>query len=188
MAGAVIGEVINAPNLLTLARILLTPFIVFTILSGEPVQALALMFIAGLTDMLDGAIAKRFNLQTAVGAYMDPIADKLMLVSAIVSLFIIDQAPLFLFLAVFFRDVIIIMGAIAYEMVTHRLKMEPTFLSKATTTVQIIFVLLILLSMAVPLPLWIIQAATWLTFIITCLSGVQYMVLWMLKAVRETDN
>ncbi|MDQ6966098.1 MAG: CDP-alcohol phosphatidyltransferase family protein, partial [Mariprofundaceae bacterium] len=75
------GQVINIPNSLTLGRILLTPIIVYFILEDQPIQALAFMAVAGLTDMLDGAIAKHFNMQTTVGAYLDPLADKLMLVS-----------------------------------------------------------------------------------------------------------
>ncbi len=185
-----IRKVINLPNLLTLGRILITPFIVYSILNNFAVQALVLMVIAGLTDLLDGAIAKRFHMQTAVGAYMDPIADKLMLVGSIISLFIIGQVPMFLFLAVLFRDVIIVIGAMAYELVTHRLEMQPTYLSKVTTVVQIIYVSMALLHIAWPLPAMLMPTmlmniAAWMTFAITCISGVQYMILWTSKATHE---
>jgi len=180
-------KIINLPNFLTLARILITPFIVYSILNGFAVQALALMVIAGLTDMLDGAIAKHFHMQTVVGAYMDPIADKLMLVGSIISLFITGQVPMFLFLAVVFRDVIIIIGAMAYELVTHRLEMRPTYLSKVTTVVQIIYVSATLLHIAWPFPSILMDAAAWITFAITCMSGVQYMLLWTSKAMHEED-
>ncbi len=183
-----IRNIINFPNLLTLTRILLTPIIVYSILEGRAVQALWLMVIAGLTDMLDGAIAKHFHMQTVVGAYMDPIADKLMLVSTIVSLFIMGQTPLFLFLAVVFRDVIIVVGAVAYELVTRRLEMRPTYISKATTVMQIVYVSVALLHMTYPLPAAIMQTVQWATFLLTCASGIQYMVLWTLKAVREEDG
>jgi len=179
------GEVINIPNLLTLGRILLTPVIVYFILIGKPIHALVFMAVAGLTDMLDGAIAKHCNMQTKVGAYLDPLADKLMLVSTIVCLFYVDEVPLFVFLAVIFRDAIIIGGAALYELVTRRLRMEPTFLSKTTTTAQIIYVLLSLLHMAHGFPELLMQLAVWLTFGFTVASGVQYMVLWTLKAVHE---
>ena len=163
-----IREVINLPNLLTLGRILITPFIVYSILNGFAIQALVLMVTAGLTDMLDGAIAKRFHMQTVVGAYMDPIADKLMLVGSIISLFIIGQVPMFLFLAVLFRDVIIVVGAMAYELVTHRLEMQPTYLSKVTTVVQIIYVSMALLHISWPLstmltPAMLMDIAAWIT-------------------------
>ena len=97
------------------------PIIVYAILIEHAMAALILLIIAGLTDGLDGYWAKRFNQATKIGAYLDPIADKLMLLGMIIALFIIDQVPLYLFLAVVFRDVIIVGGAIAYELVTHRL-------------------------------------------------------------------
>ncbi len=178
------GEVINIPNLLTLGRILLTPVIVYFILVGHPLEALVFMAVAGLTDMLDGAIAKHFNMQTKVGAYLDPVADKLMLVSTIVCLFYMNEVPLFVFLAVVFRDAIIIGGAALYELVTRRLSMEPTFLSKITTTVQIFYVLLAILHMGYGFSGEIMLATNWITFAITVTSGLQYMVLWTLKAVH----
>ncbi len=179
-----IRKLINLPNLLTLSRILMTPFIVYSILNHFAIQALVLMIIAGLTDMLDGAIAKYFHMQTVVGAYMDPIADKLMLVSSIISLFIVGQVPMFLFLAVVFRDVIIVVGAMLYELVTHRLEMQPTYISKITTVVQIIYVSTALLHIAWPLPVGLMDVAVWITFTITCVSGIQYMLLWTDKATH----
>ncbi|HCS13691.1 MAG: CDP-diacylglycerol--glycerol-3-phosphate 3-phosphatidyltransferase [Zetaproteobacteria bacterium CG06_land_8_20_14_3_00_59_53] len=182
------GQVINIPNTLTLGRILLTPVIVYFILDDQPINALIFMAVAGFTDMLDGAIAKHFNMRTTVGAYLDPLADKLMLVSTIVCLFYMDEVPLFVFLAVVFRDAIIIGGAALYELVTRRLRMEPTLLSKATTTVQIFYVLIALLHMAYGFPEGLMQFVVWLTFVITVVSGVQYMVLWTLKAVHMEDR
>ncbi len=182
-------RILNIPNLLTLGRILLTPFIIYAILEHQPMLALLLMAIAGLTDMLDGAIARYFNQRSIVGAYMDPLADKLMLIGSFVTLFVIDQIPLFLFIAVLFRDVIIIIGAIAYELVTHKLEMEPSMASKVTTFLQIVFVLATLADMAWQMPGETIQLALlWLTFAFTCLSGIQYMVVWMHKAVSAEGH
>ncbi len=182
-------RILNLPNVLTLSRILLTPFIVYAILEHQPAMALLFMAIAGLTDMLDGAIARIFNQRSTVGAYMDPLADKLMLISTIVTLYTMDQIPLFLFLAVIFRDLIIVIGAIAYEIVTHQLEMTPTITSKITTFLQILIVLLILANAAWQLlPLWLISGVAWLTFAMTVLSGVQYMIVWMEKAVRSENN
>ncbi len=182
-------RILNLPNFLTLSRILLTPFIVYAILEHQPAMALLFMAVAGLTDMLDGAIARIFNQRSTVGAYMDPLADKLMLISAIVTLYTMDQIPLFLFLAVIFRDLIIVIGAIAYEIVTHQLEMTPTITSKITTFLQIMIVLLILANAAWNiLPLWMVSAVAWLTFVMTVLSGVQYMIVWMEKAVRNENG
>ncbi len=182
-------RILNIPNVLTLARIILTPFIVFAILENQPVMALILMGIAGLTDMLDGAIARYFNQRSTVGAFMDPLADKLMLISTIVTLHMIDQIPLFLFLAVVFRDIIIMFGAIAYEMVTHQLEMQPSMTSKITTFFQITLVLTVLGEMAWQIPGEPFQQITiWLTFAFTCISGVQFMVVWTRKAVSAEED
>ena len=182
-------RILNIPNVLTLARIILTPFIIFAILEEQPVLALVLMGIAGLTDMLDGAIARYFNQRSTVGAFMDPLADKLMLISTIVTLYMIDQLPLFLFLAVVFRDIIIMVGAIAYEMVTHNLIMQPSMTSKITTVLQIILVLTVLAEMAWQIPGEpFLQIAIWQAFAFTCISGIQYMVVWMRKAVTAEGD
>jgi len=182
-------RILNIPNILTLARIIITPFIVYTIIEHQPALALILMGIAGITDMLDGAIARYFNQRSTVGAFMDPLADKLMLISTIVSLYFIDQLPAFLFLAVVFRDMIIMVGAIAYELVTHKLEMQPTIASKITTFLQIILVLTVLSDLAWHLPdNWMLQSMIWLTFAFTCISGLQYMIVWMRKAVTDEGH
>jgi cardiolipin synthase len=181
-------NILNIPNMLTLARIVVTPVIVYAILSGEAIMALILMIAAGITDMLDGAIARYFNQRTEVGAYLDPLADKLMLISTFVTLFLIGEAPLFLFLAVVFRDVVIVLGAMAYEMVTHSLKMEPSMISKVTTFMQIVYVVTMLLHMASPLGETWIDITVWATFIVTCLSGLHYMLVWTRKAAFEENQ
>lgn len=182
-------RILNIPNILTLARIVITPFIVYAILEHQAVMALILMGIAGLTDLLDGAIARYLDQRSTVGAFMDPLADKLMLISTIVTLYVMEQIPLFLFLAVIFRDLVIMVGAIAYEMVTHKLEMQPTMPSKITTFLQIMLVLTILTQMAWEVPgEGFSQLMIWSTFAFTCISGVQYMVVWMRKAVTAEDK
>jgi len=178
-------NILNLPNFLTLCRIAMTPLIVYAVLRHQAWLALGMMLVAGVSDMLDGWVAKRFGQQTIVGAYMDPIADKLLLIGSIVALYLTGQVPLFLFLAVVFRDVIIVGGAIMYELVTRRLKMEPTLLSKATTVLQIVYVLVVILNMVYPLPAWLVHLSVWSTFALTCLSGIHYMIAWTLKAMRE---
>ncbi len=181
-------RILNIPNLLTLARILITPFIVYAILEHQPVLALILMGIAGLTDMLDGAIARILNQRSTVGAFMDPLADKLMLISTIVTLYLTGQLPTFLFLAVLFRDMVIMVGAMVYELVTHKLEMTPTMLSKITTFFQITLVLVILAGLQWHTPAMLETSMIWITFIFTCISGVQYMVVWMQKAIIDEGH
>lgn len=181
-------NILSIPNILTLARIIVTPFIVYAILNGEAIFALILMVAAGITDMLDGAIARFFNQRTTVGAYIDPLADKIMLISMFVTLFHIGKVPLFLFLAVIFRDVIIVLGAVAYEMVTHQLEMQPSMLSKATTFIQIVYVVTLLVHMAWSMPQALLQGTQWAAFLLTCASGLHYMVAWTRKAANEESS
>lgn len=182
------GDILNVPNALSLLRIILTPLIVYAIIDNDQALALGVMMIAGLSDMLDGAIARYFNQRTIVGGYLDPLADKLMLISSIVALFINGKLPLFLFLAVVFRDVVIVIGAILYEVVTHKLEMQPTLSSKATTFFQIALVIVVLLGPLVSLPSWLQPIVIWLTFAFTCISGLQYLLLWTIKAVQAVEK
>ncbi|MDQ6956042.1 MAG: CDP-alcohol phosphatidyltransferase family protein [Mariprofundaceae bacterium] len=181
-------HLLNVPNVLTLARIIMTPVIVYMVLSEQAWFALALMVVAGVTDMLDGAIARYFNLRTTVGAYLDPMADKIMLISLFVTLFIVGQVPLFVFLAIIFRDLIIVLGAITYEIVTHRLTMQPSFISKVTTFMQIVYVVLLLLNMAMVIPDMLLQISMWITFVLTCASGLHYLVSWTGKAAKQEKS
>jgi len=174
---------LNVPNALTLLRIVLVPVIVWALLTGRHLLALFLTALAGLTDLFDGWIAKRFNQQTKVGAYLDPFADKLLLLSTMLILFLTDRVPLPLFLAVLFRDVIIVVGALAYELATRKLEMAPLFSSKLTTVLQIVFVLTAMLNSAWPLPPLLLALVVWSTFAFTCISGLQYMLLWSRKAI-----
>ena len=181
------NHVLSVPNFLTLLRIVMTPVMVYLVIEGQAWLALALMIIAGLTDMLDGLIARYFNQRTIVGAYLDPIADKIMLISLIIVLFHVNQVPFFLFLAVIFRDALIVIGAITYEMVTHSLKMEPSLISKATTLAQIVYVVLLLLNMASPIDTIWLSISLWTTFVLTFASGLHYLILWTQKAAAQTD-
>ncbi len=181
------GYLLSIPNMLTLLRIVMTPMIAYMLLRDEAVWALLLLLIAGLSDLLDGAIARFFDQRTIVGAYLDPLADKLMLITTMVTLFHLGVVPLFLFLAVVFRDVLIVLGAISYELVTHNLKMEPSLISKATTAAQIVLLLLLISDMAWPVDAQLVRGVVWLTFVLTVASGLHYLVVWTRKAVTATE-
>ncbi|MDX8395919.1 MAG: CDP-alcohol phosphatidyltransferase family protein [Mariprofundaceae bacterium] len=180
--------VLNIPNVLTLIRMILTPVIVYAIFTDKAWIALGLMVFAAITDMLDGAIARYFNQRTKVGAYLDPLADKVMLITLILTLIVTNQVPLFLFLAVVLRDIVIVSGAWFYELATHDLKIEPSLASKTTTGMQMMYVAMVLVHMAYPLPMLWLEIATWLTFIVTCVSGVHYMVAWARKASHQEES
>ena len=104
----------NIPNALTLARIILVPLIVWLIISHEMATAFVLFLLAGLSDAVDGYLAKRFGWQTELGTYLDPIADKALLVSIYVTLGFTNHLPVWLVIAVVSRDILIV-GASSYR-------------------------------------------------------------------------
>jgi cardiolipin synthase len=173
----------NLPNILTLLRILLVPAILLLLARGGYGPALWLVLVAGVTDFLDGYIARRFNLTTHLGAVLDPLADKVLVVCSVVVLAWLDRVPWWLALAIVGRDLVILAGAGAWYRKAGHLRMEPTLLSKINTFVQVALVNLViahaagLLSLAAVLPgLFALALAT------TLVSGAQYVVVWGRRA------
>lgn len=135
----------NLPNILTLIRILLIPVFVIFIINKSFLAALITFGIAGITDGMDGLIARLTHQRTELGSYLDPIADKLLLSSAFVTLAIIEILPSWLSVIVITRDVIILIGFIILVLMNHRPKIQPSIASKITTDFQIATVLVTLL-------------------------------------------
>ena len=134
----------TVPNALTLMRILLTPLLVWLLLDGKLKQALAVFLIAGLTDGLDGLIARVFNQKTKLGAYLDPVADKLLLVSSLILLGRLGLVPVWLVIITVSRDVIIILGLLLLWFLQVPVEIKPAVMSKATTLLQLVTVLAVL--------------------------------------------
>jgi cardiolipin synthase (CMP-forming) len=124
-------------NLLTLSRLCLTPYIVSAILHGEPGHALTLLFIAALTDGLDGAVARAFNSTTALGAMLDPIADKCLMSGVFLALGASGSLPWWLVCLVLGRDIYILIAALAIMALTSIRKFPPSAWGKLSTFVQI---------------------------------------------------
>lgn len=129
----------NLPNLLTIGRIFAVPLVVWLIASGEFLFAFWLFALAGVTDAVDGALARALNQRTELGAYLDPIADKALLVSIYVTLAIFDQIPRSLAIAVVFRDIVIVGAVILTWLIEQPLPIEPLKISKFNTLAQILF-------------------------------------------------
>jgi cardiolipin synthase len=178
----------HLPNALTGSRMLLVVPLAWTIREAHFNAAVLIAAFAGLSDALDGWIAKRYGWQSWLGGVLDPIADKLMLVGCFLSLGLIGVQPLWLTWLVVGRDVVIVLGAVIYHNFVGRISGEPTLLSKFTTCVQITYVLaqLVNLSSWVTLPYWSLAGLLWLTAACTLASGLQYVVIWSGKAVRES--
>ena len=127
----------SIPNLITLGRILLVPVVVWAITAGEMRVAFVLFLAAGITDAVDGFLAKRFGMATELGAYLDPLADKAMLVSIYVALGITDAVPRWLVILVVSRDIMIVSAVILSWLVDKPVPLKPLGVSKLNTVAQI---------------------------------------------------
>ncbi|HMK74815.1 MAG TPA: CDP-alcohol phosphatidyltransferase family protein [Thermodesulfobacteriota bacterium] len=165
----------SLPNILTLLRVLLIPLFVILIINKHLDWALLTFAIAGITDGLDGLIARLTHQRTELGAYLDPIADKLLLFAAFVSLAIIEVIPSWLVVIVITRDVIILMGFLVMFLTGYHPKINPSLLSKTTTTFQILTILFVLMAWYFPAFKHLSMVAIYGTAIITILSGIQYV-------------
>jgi cardiolipin synthase (CMP-forming) len=125
------------PNLITIGRILLVPLTVWLIVSGAYLLAFAVFVIAGISDGLDGFIAKQYGLRTELGAYLDPLADKVLLVSIYVALALQLMLPAWLTILVVSRDVMIVGAVLLARLVDKPMAMKPSIVSKVNTAAQI---------------------------------------------------
>lgn len=165
----------NLANRLTILRIVLVPFFVMSILYHRLWIALAIFVIASLTDALDGYIARKFDQKTGFGAVIDPLADKLLIMSAYVSLGIVSglpshiRMPVYVPLAVISRDVIILMGVGLIFLNNEKIDIKPTIMSKITTFFQMLTIILVLIGFLYSNWVWNI------TVFFTVLSGLDYI-------------
>jgi cardiolipin synthase len=165
----------NLPNSLTLIRVLLIPFFVIFIIHKYFNLALITFAIAGITDGIDGLIARWARQRTELGAYLDPIADKLLLIASFITLAIIEMIPSWLAVIVITRDVIILLGFLVMILTNYHPKINPSLLSKLTTVLQICTVLTVLMKDAYPLFGQISVGVIYGTASFTILSGIQYI-------------
>ena len=136
------------PNLLTLLRIGSVPVLILFLREREYAVAVAIFVGAGITDGLDGWIAKKFNCVTRLGSILDPIADKVLIVSTYVVLVLLGELPFWLLLLIVFRDVGIIGGYLILDTLHDSVPLHPSFLSKVNTLLQIILVAVVLIDRA----------------------------------------
>lgn len=169
----------NIPNFLTLLRIILVPVLVIFLINKAFINALILFSCLGLTDALDGFLARILNQQTVLGSYLDPIADKVLLTSCFLALAILKVIPGWLAVVVISRDVIILLGISILSIMKVAFEINPLFVSKITTTLQIAAVFFALFFRAFPfMPIdgaWLLLLY-WLTALFTVLSGYLYVV------------
>lgn len=172
------------PNLITGMRILLVPLLAWLIIEHRYVESLILFALMGLSDGLDGYLAKHFNWTTRFGAFLDPLADKAMLVCAFVTLGAQTLLPVWLVVAVVVRDLVIFTGAVAYHFATHKLLIVPSQISKINTFMQILVVLFAILNQLIWVPQSVFQGIILITLATTVFSGIDYIVVWSRRAME----
>lgn len=161
----------NLPNLLTIFRILLVPIFIIFVIHNDFRMALIIFIMAGITDGLDGLLARALNQRTTIGAYLDPIADKMLLISAYISLTIKGMLPGWLSVVVVSRDIIILSGIAIIFLMGKGLNIKPSISSKLTTVFQILTIIGVLY----PFSTLHFQLFVTATAVFTVLSGLQYM-------------
>lgn len=170
------------PNTISVFRILLVFPIIYLLFQQQYQQALVLFLIAGISDGVDGFLAKHYGWQTWLGGVLDPLADKFLLVSCFIALAWVGRLPWWLVSLVMLRDIIIITGATLYYFRVDRIEAQPTFLSKFNTVSQIGLVLLVILGELMRLPAWPLMLMIVFVALTTISSGVDYVIAWSRKA------
>ena len=174
----------NIPNLISLARMISIPITVWLILNGALLAAFWVFVAAGFSDALDGYIAKRFDLRSEIGAFLDPIADKALLVAVFITLGGAGYIEVWLVILVVFRDGLIVAGALVYQVLYQNLTMHPLTISKVNTTFQFFLVMIVMgaagYSVAAESA---IQFASYAVAATSIFSGATYVVIWGRRAV-----
>ncbi len=177
---------LNLPNLITLGRLLSVPLAIWLIHSGRYGVAFWVFVGAGVSDALDGYIAKRFDRRTRLGALLDPIADKALVVSVYVTLGFAGQLPDWLVILVVFRDVMIVGGFVLIQATAATQQFDPLYISKINTSLQIALVAFVLARLGLDAEAgpvtWVLIVAVAAT---TVLSGVSYFVRWARIVTRS---
>ena len=170
---------LTVPNFLTLLRMAMVPFFVLAVSGANFELALWIFIVAGITDALDGFVARRMDMRSLIGAYLDPIADKMLITVAYISLTVPQgQAvviPLWLTILALFRDFVIMVVAVVLYQVEGLREFPPSALGRATTFAQVLTVSVVLLANVVAIPAMIPVSCFYLSFFLVILSGFNYI-------------
>jgi cardiolipin synthase len=156
------------------------PIVIWALIDGQVGWALGLFVLAGVSDGIDGFIARHFNQRSRLGAYLDPMADKLLLVSVFVVLGFMGELPLWLVIAAVSRDALIVSAVMLSTVMGQPVEVKPLYVSKANTAVQIVLAALVLADLAFGLGLEMLrQAVVFLSGLLTVASAAAYLVAWL---------
>lgn len=173
----------HIPNLISILRILLVAPLAFCLLSKSYTISLGVFLLAGFSDVLDGYLARRFNWTSRLGALLDPLGDKLLMVTTYLILGLQAVIPMWLVLAVILRDVIIVSGGLLYRFLVGDVVIKPIISSKINMVLQVLLMFSLLLSLSLySLPQMLLQILTWLVLFSTLISGSCYVYQWGRRA------
>lgn len=173
------------PNIITIFRLILITPIVVSLIMGHYYLAFILFTIAGFTDAVDGYLARRFQWISRWGAMVDPVADKLLMMMTFLTLGYIKIIPLWLLITVVLRDVMIVLGGMAYHFMIGAYEFKPSLISKCNTFLQIILVIALVFQLAFTvIPGFMINLLMILVFLTSVISLVDYIIVWGIKAWR----
>lgn len=175
------------PNALTFLRVLLIIPFAISLYNEQYRSALLVFLIAAASDGFDGYLARHFDWKSRLGAIADPLADKALLITSYLMLTLTGVLPLWLFLLVIGRDLVIVSGGLAYHHFIGRFDMQPSMLGKLNTLVQILVVLAIVIYLAgYPMQPWVIPGGIWLVAATALASGLHYILVWTRRAWLAT--
>lgn len=168
------------PNIITIGRFLAVPAIVYALAHQYLMLAFLLFVAAGLSDAIDGLIARHFNQRSELGAWLDPLADKLLLVTVFIMLGRIEQLPDWLVILVISRDVLIVGAVVLSSVMNQPMEADPIFVSKANTAAQIVLVSVSLFTLAFGVVVEsLITALILIVALLTIVSAASYFRIWM---------
>ncbi|MDE3017910.1 MAG: CDP-alcohol phosphatidyltransferase family protein [Nitrospirota bacterium] len=179
------NSVMNVPNSLTLLRILLIP--VFVSLLGDERfdAALVVLLIAGLTDGLDGVVARVTNQQTRIGAYLDPLADKLLLTAGFVTLSLLHLVPVWVAIVIVGRDLLLMTATLLARWADQRVDISPTVWGKATTLLQLSYLFLVVAFASRRMELQALAPLLYLMVGVTAFSGGHYLYRYLFRGTTH---
>lgn len=171
------------PNILTCLRFLLVGPVILMLLNHHYLFALGLFILAGITDALDGLLARLYGWTTRFGAIADPLADKLLLMSSFVTLCWLHLIPVWLMIVIVTRDIWLMLGVLSYRYITGRIEVEPSGISKINTFLQILLVPLVLVDLSIlPLPSLLLNAFMFTVLLTSVASFLHYTWIWGKRA------
>ena len=168
------------PNLITIGRLLLVPLIIWLIVADQPLAAFSVLIVAGASDAVDGFLARQLDLRSELGTYLDPIADKALLVSIYITLAVVTAIPVWLAILIVSRDVLIVGAVVLSWMLGEPTSVQPLRISKVNTTLQIILAAVVLGDLAFTVDLTLARTIlVYLVAFLTVVSAAIYLVEWV---------